>query len=54
MNVENEDLENEVALENVPKSEGFLWEDNFKSLNQIWKSWIFVESLVTGKFSRIN
>lgn len=35
MNVENEDLEHEVALENVPKSEGFLREDNFKSLNQI-------------------
>lgn len=35
MNIENEDLETEVELENIPKSEGFLREDNFKSLHTI-------------------
>jgi len=54
INVENEDLEVEVALENIPKSEGFLREDNFKSLNTIRKSRIFIESLITGKFNKIN
>ena len=44
----------EVALENIPKSEGFLREDNYKSLNQVRKSRIYIENLVTGKFNKIN
>jgi len=35
INLDPEDLEREVALENMPKSEGFLREDNFKSLGQV-------------------
>ena len=54
INIENEDLEVEVALENIPKSEGFLREDNFKSLNSVRKSRIYLESLITGKFNKIN
>lgn len=54
INIENEDLETEVAFENIPKSEGYLWEDNFKSLHLIRKSRIYVESLISGRFNKIN
>jgi len=54
LNVEREDVEDQISIERQHKSEGFLREDNFKSLSQVRRSRIFIENLITGKFSRIN
>ena len=54
LNVEAEDLEEEVQLTRENKAEAMLREDNFKSLKTINRSRIYIENLVTGKFSRIR
>ena len=47
-------MEEEVYLNKEHKAEGILREDNFKSLKTISRSRIYIENLVTGKFSRIR
>lgn len=52
LNVEYDDLEHDVAIQNRVKSEGFIREDNFKTLKLVGKkSWIYIESLINGKFT---